>query len=257
MNKILFYISSYLIFGILISCNRTKDSSNNLNNVDENEISNHIDYSQQDDCKGFPNCDKKEGIEVSWSGGTTDYMVNSEEFLNQIPNKYTGYAKFCENNKLKRYISCKNGKADGITIQYNCEGGYDEQYFKNSIAEGTWINYNSSNEQNFVRNFKNGLLEGEMIYYYENHWAKEYEGTYLKGKLHGKSINYFKSGKIQKYEEYKNGITILSKSYYEHGQLKSEMIYKNGIIDKWIDYDEYGNITSEMKERDPIIINRP
>jgi len=229
------------------------------------------------ECTGMPNCTDKQGLELKWEPGTTEVIVQRKEFLSQIPIDYTGHIKLCGENGLYRYIECKNGKVDGISICYDCDGGYDEQYYKNSIAEGTWIHYNKSENYDFVRNFKNGLLHGELILYGDNLEIQRKE-NYRNGELHGESKSFYPNGEVEKYSEYNNGKELLSEEFYESGQLKSKKIIngkellseefyesgqlkskkiiKNLIIEVWVDYDKSGNIIFEKKKRPPININR-
>lgn len=208
------------------------------------------------ECNGMPKCDEKEGLKVFWSSGVTSSIVKSEEFLKQIPEGYNGYLKLCGENGLYRYISCMNGKVEGVSYDYDCDGGYDEQYYKNSIAEGTWIHYNKSGHYDFVRNFKNGKLHGEYKSFHDNLTLRT-DAYYKDGKLHGKSIDYFLSGEIEKIEKYNHGTMISSREYHENGQLKTEQEFEGFEIKKWISYDEFGNKIFELKERPKINIHRP
>jgi antitoxin component YwqK of YwqJK toxin-antitoxin module len=254
--KRLFFFFLNFIFLLQLSCNSDLNNNQILEDNNENKTEDIETTQQNNDCIGMPNCNDKEGLEVEWSPGVTNEIIKRTSFLKQIPNNYTGYLKLCGENGMYRYISCKNGKIDGISYDYSCDGGYDEQYFKNSIAEGTWIHYNSSGQYDFVRNFKNGLLHGEYKRYHQNLelWVDE---NYYEGKLDGTSKTYYLSGNIQKQEQYSKGVIISSKSFYENGQLESEKLYEKGIEKKWVIYDEYGNIISNMKERPHVNINRP
>jgi hypothetical protein len=237
--------------------------SGNVKNEQSIDVNNDIksDETQTkdilyNDCNGMPKCDEKEGLKVVWSPGVTSSIVKREEFLKQIPEGYNGYLKLCGENGLYRYISCKNGKVEGVSYDFDCDGGYDEQYYKNSIAEGTWIHYNKSGQYDFVRNFKNGELHGEFKSFHDNLELFK-EENYVDGKLHGTSITYFLSGEIEKLEKYNHGIMTSSKSFHENGQVDTEQEFERGIIKKWISYDQFGNKIFEMKNRPSIKIHRP
>ena len=57
------------------------------------------------------------------------------------------------------------------------------------------------------RNYKDGKLEGQYLYFYNNGklWIKNH---YKKGLLHGDREVYFKDGKLEKKEKYKNGFNL-------------------------------------------------
>jgi antitoxin component YwqK of YwqJK toxin-antitoxin module len=268
-NKLLFFI----VFLTLFSCNSDNNSKNNSKNnthkLEEKE--NLFDRISPECIKSLINCNEKEGVEFIWEPGFTHEIIKRKEFLKQIPENYTGYIKLCKEDKLYRYISCKNGKVDGLSHIYDCEGGYDEGYFKNFIAEGTWVHYNDMNEFDFVRNFKNGLLHGEYISYDKENLGIREKKNYFKGKLDGKSTRYFPNGNVEEYKVYDMGDEIITKTYYESGNLKSESnlqfsktYYESGNLKsefnlnnfKSVEYDEYGNILNKSVTR-RLEVNRP
>jgi antitoxin component YwqK of YwqJK toxin-antitoxin module len=250
-SKFLFF--NVLIIGLILlpfsSC------TNNKKNHEKKNIKKSIDYSDDDyvrpECaEERPKCNRKIGIEVKWSIINGWKAFNQKEFFKQVPKNYTGYLKLCRGGQLIQYIQCKNGKVDGLIYVYDCDGSYDEEYFKNFIPEGTWIHYNSIGQYDFVRNFKNGELHGEFISYNTETLKPMLKQTYFEGNLDGESINYYPSGNISEYNKYDKGSLIISKSYYENGNLKSE-----SGLNKFEIYDVNGNKLTQTRPQ--IKINRP
>ena len=164
----------------------------------------------------------------------------------------------CDKKYMRFYLSCKNGKADGLSYEYFCKGGYKEMYFKKSLAEGTWVRYDKDKKISYVKNFKFGQLHGECIYLdkFDQLWLKE---TYLNGQKHGIFEEYYLSGQIKKQEEYKYNFLKNREDYYENGNIKSFEEYTNGRMTRRVAYDEFGTKISEYKEKPPldIEIHRP
>jgi antitoxin component YwqK of YwqJK toxin-antitoxin module len=245
----------------------------------------------------LPACNSKEGIKLNWeiiphpvmSQGIREIITRSE-FLEQIPAKYSGYLKLCEDNEantgacngLHYLIKCTNGIVDGVSYHYAIDGkAFEEIYFKNGIAEGTWVYYNAEKEIVGVNNYKNGKLHGICETYNDklmitlkcNYKNGELDGKYFSyfddlnlaeksnyknGKLDGEAYTYYENGNIKDFNEYKQGLAYVTKHYLESGELFSEKYRdKNFKIIKWLVYDEFGN-PNPMKfyERD-IEIKRP
>jgi antitoxin component YwqK of YwqJK toxin-antitoxin module len=236
-----------IIATYLYSCNSNIEKQEKIETTED--FHNEVSY-----CEGRPKCSEKDGIEVSSSVVISWKTFNKKELSKQIPENYTGYLKICEEGLIMDYISCKNGIIDGITYRYSCEGDYDEQYYKNFVAEGTWIHYNSRGEYDYVRNFKNGLLHGESTSFDKETLKLLITENYFEGQLDGKSKKYYPSGNIREYNEHKKGINTVSKSYYENGNLSSEMIInKDGVTLEL--YDEDGKKITHTRPQ--ITINRP
>ncbi|MDO5089008.1 MAG: toxin-antitoxin system YwqK family antitoxin [Leptotrichiaceae bacterium] len=107
---------------------------------------------------------------------------------------------------------------------------------------GTLVEFNSNSEIKSVKNFKNGLYDGKMYFYYNNgNLLKIME--YSQGKQTGEEIEFYSDGISKSIKNYKNG--LLNGSSYEFdliGVLTSvtnytdnrkngkELIVSNGVV---------------------------
>jgi len=257
--KPIFFILKYNLFIVLfitVSCDFYSTNKSDQTEQDDNTITDTLKNQVSSDCLGMPNCDDKDGLLIHWHPGTTREIIQRPEFLKQIPKNYNGKLKLCGENGLYRLLSCKNGKVDGICYEYDCDWGYDEQYYKNSIAEGTWISYDQNGKYFFVRNFRNGKLHGKMSFFdKDNKYQLLTEENYVNGELDGICKKYFNSGRVQESKKYNRGVIENSKTYYENGQLECEINYRGSPKIKY--YDQQGNVIGGTIEQDPIKIHRP
>jgi antitoxin component YwqK of YwqJK toxin-antitoxin module len=279
LNKLFLIIS--VVF--LLACNYEKnpDYTSNSEFEETTELN-------ENSCPKLPNCNDSSGLCVQWRAGLTSEVIRRKDFLKQIPNNYSGVVKLCGENcidgsltkGLLRLIKYKNGKIDGLCYEFDCDGGFDEQYYKYGIPEGTWVHYNTNGLFDFVRNFKNGKLDGEYLLYdsqlgrlrekcfykgdsldgeyisfWENQRIKE-KSLYKNGDKVGKSTTYFENGLIEHFEVKRNDGSCISKYFYGNGQLRSVFEYKPklGII-KIEEYDVNGKLISTPKRT--LNISRP
>lgn len=212
-----------------------------------------------DECNSFPKINDSTGKIINWEGDLSGFLKNQNHFfLNQIPKDYTGHIKLCDKKHMRFYLTCKDGKAEGLSYEFFCRGGYKEMYFKNSLAEGTWVSYDKDKQILSARNFRGGQLNGESLYLdkYNQLWMRE---NYLNGQKHGMFEENYPSGKIKKQEEYKSNLLKYRKEYYENGKLKSFTEYINGQMSRWDQYDQNGKKIVDYEDKPPldIQIHRP
>ena len=84
----------------------------------------------------------------------------------------------------------------------------------------------------------------KMVRIYYKNGRIEKEEKYKDGELNGKQIYYFRNGQIRKEENYKDGIIDGKYTYYHYnGQIKKEGNFKDWKEDgKWTYYKEDGSI---------------
>jgi len=114
--------------------------------------------------------------------------------------------EYFSNGKVKTETTAKGNLRHGLTKNYDREGHLISQVnYVNNIRDGMATNfYAVSGKVNSTLVYKDGIKEGDEIWYYES--GKPYRVTpYIKGFANG----------IQKY-------------YYEDGRLKAELPMKNG-----------------------------
>lgn len=102
---------------------------------------------------------------------------------------------------------------------------------------GPFIEYFDNGKIKGIGEFKDGLVHGLRIVYYEN-GIKSLERNYSNGINHGASIEYYPSGQIKQESHFKSGKENGAlKAFYENGQVKAILNFLNGIQQG--DYFEY------------------
>lgn len=111
---------------------------------------------------------------------------------------------------------------------------------------GEFIEYYENGKVKGKGEFKDGLVNGLRIMYYEN-GEKSLERNYLAGQNEGSSIEYYPSGQIKQEAIFINGKENgVLKAYYENGQVHVIINLSNGV--KQGDYFEYssdGKLTTQ------------
>ncbi len=159
--------------------------------------------------------------------------------------KHGKWQYYDTSGRVSRIIEYINGKYHGKYVSYYTNTGYPlaEGVFKDDNKHGKWTYYyNKSGKKNLlIENYKNGLLEGDVIKYdsignvllqshYKDNlktgaWKYYYYGTskvwlsyyFSNDSLDKELISYYPSGKLKRKEVYDNGKILSSKCYYENG----------------------------------------
>ena len=162
----------------------------------------------------------------------------------------------------------KNGKPDGYWKNYYKSGILkSEGEWKNNVIDSIWFFYSELGDTLKILEYKNGKRNGFQYYYKTD--EKDYNYLYLKelyfeNKKNGKSIFFYKTGKINvivpyinnlkngKEKEFnKNGIIISIKDYKNNILIKDEKINRNGLnnekIGTWKEFYKNGNVKEEKK----------
>lgn len=129
-------------------------------------------------------------------------------------------------------------------------------------AEVKKVYYDSAKKHvKFIRNYKNGQLNGVAKAYYESGHLKT--KTYLvNGKVDGTTYGFYESGKLKAVIPMKNGkINGTMKEYYENGQLMSvsdfvadqpignkKSYYSDGNLKAKLHYNDEGVLDGTQKE---------
>jgi antitoxin component YwqK of YwqJK toxin-antitoxin module len=133
---------------------------------------------------------------------------------------------FYENGDIESEGSYKNGEYDGKWLKYHdletrvAQLRYNKKIPQDSILDLQLI----KNKIKEIKNFKEGLADGEFIYFGSNSNDKPDRITnYKKGRLDGKSIVYYDNGIIFYEQNFKAGeLDGYIRIYYENGQLREE-----------------------------------
>ena|SRR5690554_454042 len=145
-----------------------------------------------------------------------------------INGKETGVFKYFDDTKTGTVIATRDfSKGDGscYVIMYNQKS--------NKVSEGL-LNKNKENE-------------GVWKYYHQNSPQPMSVETFKNGKLNGKSVVYYKNGKIASETHYKDGIKDgLYKKYSQDGIVLEEIPYKNNQFNGMVTYrDVKGQIIAQ------------
>ena len=136
--------------------------------------------------------------------------------------EYYPESRYSNQRNLKEIRTYKNGKLDGLTMEYvHKDRPYKKSFYKNGILNGAQEYYWPNGQLMSLYNWRNGRLHGPSEEYYEN------------GQLRTQSIHNAKKNN-------KNDVT----SYYfdENGQQTVKMIIINNEL---IECD--GEVCSEMQ----------
>ena len=212
----------------------------------------------------LPNPADCTGISIIWYVGETEDIFSKPEVINQIPESYIGKVKLIGSNckdgsnvidGFLRYLSVKNRKLDGLAYEYSCDGSYSEQFYRDGLKHGTWLNFSKYGAVLSYVNYKNGLLHGKYEFFNESGATFE-KGCYSNDEYIGDQLQYYTNGNLKKLKKYDaNGMIILIKVYREDGSLMSKMTFQPTA--DLIFYDLSGKeIPKPINVRDKINIDR-
>lgn len=145
-----------------------------------------------------------------------------------VNGKETGIFKYFDDTKAGKVIATRDfSKGDGscYVTMFNQKG--------NKVSEGL-INKNKENE-------------GEWKYYHQDSPQPMSVDFYKNGKLNGKSVVFFKDGKIASETHYVNGVKEgVYKKFSDKGIVLEEVTYKNDQFDGLVTYrDAKGTIVAQ------------
>jgi len=130
----------------------------------------------------------------------------------------------------------KNNLPDSIFISYHLSSTSvrkeaSRSFFTNGVKEGTEVEHNDKGIVIFIRNFKDGVLNGEFKHY-DDYGNIISNGVYKKGKKIETWLEAYPEDKIAIYQKYKNDelVSYIFTSFYTTGELFTEGTYdKNGL----------------------------
>ena len=180
-----------------------------------------------------------------------------------------------ENNMLNKVEEFKDGKKDGLAIEFESGAIKKEEWWKNNVLNGLSRTYHIGTRISVEANYVNGQLHGPRNSWYQN-GKKQEETLYANGKREGNTVWYFEDGKKSVEYAYLNGnrngpmktfhkAEVLAsegnykdneldgyfKEYYPNGKLKLEGNYTLGKKDGiWKEYDENGILIKIAKFKD-------
>jgi len=148
-------------------------------------------------------------VEEYYDDGTkkSEYVLVND----QMEGLYKTWNKFGKLIEEAEYVA---GKKHGL-----CKTYFDNYHKYNCLKSGI--------------NFKNGLEEGEAIFYHQNKWKQKIQmkGQYKNGKKEGKFICFNEKGKVDAVMNYEEGeLHGPFKEYFPNDYSREKIcaIYKNG-----------------------------
>ena len=197
----------------------------------------------------FDNNKKRTGI---WK----KYHPNKRiRYTGQFKNgKEVGVFKFYHitTSKFPSILKTFSESSDSVFVQFFTRKGTLESkgYLLGKKRVGTWEYYFPSGKLMSKEQYKNGVLDGELINYYPDGVITE-KSNYKNGLLHGTSQKYSSRSILIEEVAFLNGKPNGVAKYFElNGNLKETGVYKNGKrVGKWEYYLEGEIATDEEKKK--------
>lgn len=150
-------------------------------------------------------------------------------------------------SKQENYINdTLNGEMRTYTTSNNVRILQQSQYYKNGKLDGLAIEYNNMGKTSSAQEYKAGIKNGRSIWYFNN-GEPAMEQYYTDGILDGVQKVYNMNGVVISQGQYKHGVKSgLWLEYFDNGELKSEGNFmEDKKIGKWKYYDESGKLINE------------
>lgn len=170
------------------------------------------------------------------------------QFRNDIP--YGKFTYYYNTGQVKTELNFFDDGVIAYSINYYTNGKkMAEGKYLNQKKDGLWLYYINEKENAIIskENYKNGVLEGEMITYYPNTLIPAEIVNYHNGLKSGQLLKYFPDSTIMTesyYSEDKPDSLFLH--YHPDGRLYIKGYYKMGIqLGNWEYYNEEGEAISE------------
>ncbi|MCB9224842.1 MAG: hypothetical protein H6582_11730 [Crocinitomicaceae bacterium] len=166
------------------------------------------------------------------------------QFKDDIP--YGKFVYYYESGAVQAVVNFSgNGHTTRSEMYHNsgymmAKGKYIDQK-KDSI----WVYYDDRGIISYQENYKNGVLEGQKVYFYAPVDGKlpvaRYE-YYRNGVLHGEYKEFHENNKVKEEGKYKDGnLDGYVRNYHRNGRLMKLKYYEHGVQHgPWFFYDESG-----------------
>jgi len=115
------------------------------------------------------------------------------------------------------YYRLKSNVPDGEYLVYFHDLLNLSAFIKNSQKDSIWTKYNSSGTPISIITYKNGLIHGEMITFY-NSGSVHTICNYVNNQISGPAMTFYESGKIKYITYYYNSEQLNQEIYDEDGK---------------------------------------
>ena len=154
------------------------------------------------------------------------FIINEIEKLKPLDNEKLDLVEIEKDNNI--YIGeadyiIRNGRGGMI---FGEEGTYYVGYWDNGRQYKRGKVYDKNNNLIYDGEYKNGVKEGNGIYYYPS--GEKYEGEFVNGVKEGKGVFYWKNG--NKWEGYFRNNQMNGEGIFYNGDESFIAIYKNGEL---------------------------
>lgn len=195
----------------------------------------------------------KPELETSYARG----MKNGDEvfyYINGNPKRKSSYQNnvlhgeeifFYENGKPQKRLYYKEGKLNDVLIEFDVNGNKTKiTPYVDDVINGV--------EQLFERGalhrrtYKDGVLDGEDVLYYDDGKKTKVFKTYKNGKLEGKVAYFDINGKQTKIENYENDVKQGLEQVIVNNSVREEYNYVDGKLDGLVRFSDGTRLTEEI-----------
>ena len=157
---------------------------------------------------------------------TTNLMTKKSGtwYLKNSPNPYSGpFRDYYLNGKLQGEGILHNGRLKGKRRMYHLNGNIsDEIQYENGFSNGLEKRYYEDGTLKQEGIIKNEKKIGDWKAYHPNGQLKNITPFQTNGKINGKSITYYSTGKVKSSYEYEDGTYVKNKTFEKFYKLYNE-----------------------------------
>jgi antitoxin component YwqK of YwqJK toxin-antitoxin module len=118
---------------------------------------------------------------------------------------------------------------------------------KTKLKEGLHEAFHTGGSKSEESNYKNGVLRGEQIFYYENGQIQETRNFDESGSFSGAYKSYHENGNLKSEGQYENGaMNGKWKFFFKTGSIKEIVFFRNNVENgPFVEYHENGKLRYE------------
>lgn len=141
----------------------------------------------------------------------------------------TGYWIERQGELTSKGIYNASRKTGNWVIYYSNNTIHKLEYYTDGVKDGISLQFDRKGKLTLQENYRNGILNGQAIYYGQYTETPMSETNFANGKKNGQFRQYYDNTKIQEESNYKNDIKNGSSRWYnKNGRLIAEYNYNGG-----------------------------